>query len=100
MARVIASGWAGLDLLVENRDATQGTAVPFGLVFGEIGKHGLEERTHERDFHGRADDRAFKIDVFHCAGQNAELYATNGAYITHLDHKQWLQEAGRGGRST
>jgi hypothetical protein len=29
----------GLDLLVENRYTTQGTTVPLGLVFGEIGKH-------------------------------------------------------------
>lgn len=67
----------GLHLLVENRYATQGTAVPFGLVFGELREYGFEERTHERDFHGRADDRAFKIDVFHCACQIARIYATN-----------------------
>jgi hypothetical protein len=53
-------------LLVEDGNAAQLAAVPFRLVFVKLGVHGLEERSHERQFEGWPNQGALEIKVSHC----------------------------------
>lgn len=52
--------------LVEDGDTAQLTTVPFGLVLGELGIHGLEEGAHERNLVGRTNDIALEVVVLDC----------------------------------
>lgn len=51
-------------ILVEDRHAAQVAAVPFRLVFPELGVDRLEERAHERYFEGGSNERSLGPDVF------------------------------------
>lgn len=42
--------------LVEDRDTAQLAAVPFGLIFSELGVDRLQERTHEGNLVCRTDN--------------------------------------------
>ena len=58
-ARVVGDGEGvgdGSDSLVEDGDAAEGTAGPFGLVFFHLRIDGLEERTDEGLFKPGADN--------------------------------------------
>lgn len=43
-------------LLVEDRDTAQRAALPFGVIFLELGVDRLEERADEGNLEGRTDD--------------------------------------------
>lgn len=43
-------------LLVEDRDTAQRAALPFGVIFLELGVDRLEERANEGNLEGRTDD--------------------------------------------
>lgn len=52
--------------LVEDRDTAKVSAVPFGLVFGELGVDGLEEWAHEGNLVHGANNRALEVVVLDC----------------------------------
>lgn len=51
---------------MENGDTAELAAVPFGLVLGELGVDGLQERAHEGDLVGGTNDRTLVVVVFDC----------------------------------
>lgn len=51
---------------MEDGDAAQFAAVPFGLVFMEFGIDRLQEGTHEGHFPRGTDDGALLPEVSHC----------------------------------
>jgi hypothetical protein len=53
-------------VLVEDGDAAQLAAGPFGLVLGELWVDGLEKRAHEGELERGTDNRAFQPDVLDC----------------------------------
>ena len=56
VVKVVDEGGNGGDSLVEDGDAAEGTAGPFGLVFFHLRIDGLEERTDEGLFEPGADN--------------------------------------------
>ena len=56
VVKVVGEGGNGGDSLVEDGDAAEGTAGPFGLVFFHLRIDGLEERTDEGLFEPGADN--------------------------------------------
>jgi hypothetical protein len=55
---------------MKDRDTTQITAVPFGLVLMELGINRLEEGAHEGDLPCWTDNGAFEPDVIDCTQAN------------------------------
>jgi len=51
---------------VEDGDTTEGRAVPFGVVFLELGVHRLQERAHERSLPCWTDDGALLRPIADC----------------------------------
>lgn len=69
--QLCALQWAVVrdDILVEDRDAAQGTALPLGIVLLELGVHGLQERTNEGLLESRANNAPLVQKVANCRSQ-------------------------------
>lgn len=52
-----------MNLLVEDGNAAERTAAPFGMVTVESGVHGIEEWADEGNLHGGTDDRTLPDDI-------------------------------------
>lgn len=60
---------------MEDRDAAERAGRPFCVVLCEAGVDRVEERSHERRLHGRANDGALLPDVHDCAAVS-ELFCS------------------------
>ena len=51
---------------MKDRDATEGSARPFGMVHFELGEDGLEEGANEGDLKGGSGDGTLVDNVLDC----------------------------------
>lgn len=79
------------NILVEDRDTTQGSTGPLSEILVKLGMYGLEEGPHNWDLESWPGDRALSLEIHDCeTSTNVERH--HGKHIKYLGHRQLHRE--------
>ena len=73
---------------MEDGDAAELAAGPFGRILLELGVHGLEEGAHEGDLEGGANNGSLLGDVADCFSLAMAVLLASRVVVAYPDHRR------------